>query len=255
MDGNNLTFHDLESRMRALENAREGELPENAYIIARLDGRGFSKLTNKHFSKPFDTEFHRLMVETMHHLLDYEPQIAFAYNQSDEISVLIPPGCAPFNRKARKLLSLLAAAASSKFSMLVGEAVCFDCRLNLQYDEEGVCNYFRWRSIDAERNAFNARAYWLLRKQGVPARAAAEQLRALSSREHKKLLAEHHTGADAHPTWQTRGCLLHRVEENRTGYNPISAQPTTYTRRKMQESDYSDELLGYLVEEALRSAR
>ena len=248
MERNHLTFQDLELLMRGNENAREGELPENAYIIARLDGRGFSKLTKKHFSKPFDIQFHQLMVKTMQHQLEYEPQLAFAYNQSDEISLLIPPGSSPFNRKARKLLSLLPSAASVKFSMLVGEPVSFDCRLNLQYNIEGVLNYFRWRSIDAERNAFNSCAYWLLRKQGVEPRAAAERLRVLSTAEHKSFLAEHHTDAANMPTWQTRGCIVHRIEETRHGFNPITGEETTYTRRRLQESDYSEELILQLLQ-------
>ena len=65
MDRKHMTFQEMEHIMRDIENAREGELPGNAYIIARLDGRGFSKLTKAHFKKPFDEQFHKLMVETM----------------------------------------------------------------------------------------------------------------------------------------------------------------------------------------------
>ena len=55
----------------------------------------------------------------------------------------------------------------------------FDCRLNLQYEWDKVLDYFRWRSIDAERNSFNAYYYWLLCGDGMGAQAATEKLRLL----------------------------------------------------------------------------
>lgn len=243
MDRTELTFQELEQLMRSHENSREGELPAHAYIIARLDGRGFSKLTKAHYKKPFDARFHQLMVETMRHLMEYEPELTLAYNQSDEISVLLLPGGSVFNRKARKLLSLLPAAASAKFSLMLGEPVCFDCRLNIQADAAGVMRYFRWRSIDAERNAFNACAYWLLREKGMAPQAAAEWLRTLDTPAQKKLLQEHHADATALPAWQTRGVIMHRIAETKTGFNPLTQESTTYTRRRLKEDDYSEDLL------------
>ena len=55
----------------------------------------------------------------------------------------------------------------------------FDCRLNLQYEWDKVLDYFRWRSIDAERNSFNSYYYWLLFGDGMGAQAATEKLRLL----------------------------------------------------------------------------
>jgi tRNA(His) 5'-end guanylyltransferase len=179
--------------------------------------------------------------------MDKEPEIALAYNQSDEISVLIMPGSSTFNRKARKLLSLLPAAASAKFSLLLGDPVCFDCRLNIQTDVEGVLRYFAWRSIDAERNAFNACAYWLLRKQGMQPQAAAELLRSLDTPEHRKLLQDHQADSTAIPVWQTRGVIMHRVLEQRVGFNPLTQERTTCSRRVLVETDYSEELLRDII--------
>ncbi|MCI6982141.1 MAG: hypothetical protein MR894_08040 [Akkermansia muciniphila] len=247
MDRKQMTFADLERQMRSIENAREGEIPADAYIIARLDGRGFSKLTKAHFEKPFDERFHRLMVETMCYLMEIEPDITLAYNQSDEISVLIMTGSSSFNRKARKILSLLPSAAAAKFSLRLGEPVSFDCRLNIQHDEEGVIRYFRWRSIDAERNAFNACAYWLLRKQGMDPQTAAEYLRSLDTQSHRKLLQDHHTDSTVIPVWQTRGVIVHRITEMHEGFNPLTHTVTTCTRRRLAEEDYSEALLQDII--------
>ena len=242
-----MTFQQLETLMRANENARDGALPTDTYIIARLDGRGFSRLTGANFIKPFDKRFHRLMVDTMFHLMEHEPDILLAYNQSDEISLLMLPGDAPFNRKSRKLLSLFPSVASAKFSLLLGEPVCFDCRLNLQDTPEGVLRYFRWRSIDAERNAFNACAYWLLRQLGTAPQAAAEQLRAIDSSTQRQLLADNGIDFNQLPIWQTRGTILHRVTETRPGFNPKTGENTTCTRRKITEADYSETLLNNIL--------
>lgn len=242
-----MTFQELEQLMRKVENAREGELPADVYIIARLDGRGFSKLTKAHFEKPFDERFHCLMVEVMRYLMELEPDITLAYNQSDEISLLIMPGSLSFNRKARKILSLLPSAAAAKLSLMLGEPVCFDCRLNIQSDVEGVIRYFRWRSIDAERNAFNACAYWLLRKQGMEPHAAAEHLRYMDIKTHRKLLQDHHADSSVIPIWQTRGVIMHRITETREGFNPLTHEVTTCMRRRLIEDDYSENLLYSII--------
>lgn len=242
-----MTFQELEQLMRNVENARESELPADVYIIARLDGRGFSKLTKAHFEKPFDERFHRLMVEVMRYLMEMEPDITLAYNQSDEISILIMPGSSSFNRKARKILSLLPSAAASKLSLLLGEPVSFDCRLNIQSDMEGVLRYFRWRSIDAERNAFNACAYWLLRKQGMEPQAAAEYLRSLDTQTQRKFLQNHHADSSVIPVWQTRGVIMHRITETREGFNPLTQEATICSRRRLIEVDYSENLLQSII--------
>ncbi len=247
MDRKQLTFSELEQQMRSVENMREGELPADVFIIARLDGRSFSKLTKVHFEKPFDEKFHCLMVKTMKYIMEKVPEIKLAYNQSDEISLLIMPGCSAFNRKARKLLSLLPSMASAKFTLLLGEPVSFDCRLNIQSNVEGMLRYFSWRSIDAERNAFNAWAYWLLRKQGAKPHDVAEYLRVLDKKAHKKLLRDHKVDLSEIPVWQTKGIIMYRITETRGGFNPLTQEPTICTRRKIMIEDYSEDTLRNII--------
>jgi tRNA(His) 5'-end guanylyltransferase len=55
----------------------------------RVDGRGFLRFTAARFDKPFDTTFHKLMVQTVRVLLD-ALQGCYAYTESNEISVLCP---------------------------------------------------------------------------------------------------------------------------------------------------------------------
>lgn len=232
-----MNFKEIDSSMRENECSRDGSIPLSAYIIARLDGRGFSTLTNQHFEKPYDLRFHRMMSETVRHLMQSGIKVPFAYTQSDEISLLLLPYGDAHGRKARKLLSLLAAEASARFSLQLGEVATFDCRLNLQYEWDKVQDYFRWRSIDAERNSFNAYCYWLLRGEGVDARSATEKLRQMDVSAWRRMLLDR--GVDfAHlPRWQVRGtCFYWRIVQ-KEGFNPHSGEPTLYTRRILVENE------------------
>ena len=90
-------------------------VPPNIYMVARLDGRGFTKLTKERhpFKKPFDVEFNRIMVETTQHLMDCGFQVVYGYTESDEISLLFDLNTNVFSRKLRKYNSLLAGEASA----------------------------------------------------------------------------------------------------------------------------------------------
>ena len=55
---------EFEARMRALEAFHPLRLPPRAWLILRLDGRGFSRFTETSFEKPFDARFHDGRVQT-----------------------------------------------------------------------------------------------------------------------------------------------------------------------------------------------
>jgi hypothetical protein len=48
----------FEGRLRALDVFHALRLPPGRWVILRLDGRGFSRLTEARFEKPFDARFH-----------------------------------------------------------------------------------------------------------------------------------------------------------------------------------------------------
>ena len=80
----------FENRMRELEYFHNLRLLPGAWVVVRVDGRGFSRFTESRFEKPFDLKFHGLMVHTAQALLQ-EMQGIYAYTESDEISVLFRP--------------------------------------------------------------------------------------------------------------------------------------------------------------------
>ena len=58
-----MNFDDFDAAMRTYEQSLDQKILPKMYIVARLDGRGFTKMTNEHFEKPFDERFKNMMVE------------------------------------------------------------------------------------------------------------------------------------------------------------------------------------------------
>ncbi|MFZ6759768.1 tRNA(His) guanylyltransferase Thg1 family protein [Undibacterium sp. Ji50W] len=85
-----MKFDELEKVMRAYETAHDDCVPVGTYMVARIDGRGFTRLTKETcaFEAPFDIKFRDLMVETCKHLMNCGFKVVYAHNQSDEISLL-----------------------------------------------------------------------------------------------------------------------------------------------------------------------
>ncbi|WP_317129698.1 tRNA(His) guanylyltransferase Thg1 family protein [Apibacter muscae] len=181
-------------------------LPE-IYMIARLDGRGFTKLTKEThpYKKPFDLEFSNLMVETSKHLMNCGFHILYAYTQSDEISLLFHKKETAFSRKTRKYISILAGEASAKFSLLLGSPGVFDCRISQLPHRELVMDYFRWRSEDALRNSLNAYCYWNLREENKTATQAFDFVKGMSISNKNEFLFKRGINFNDLPLWLKRG--------------------------------------------------
>lgn len=229
---------DLEARMRRYETALDSPIPPGFQIIARLDGRSFTRLTKEvcRFESPFDVRFHHLMAETCRHLMTCGFNVLLAYSESDEISLLIHPEETVFGRKPRKWMSILAAEASAAFSLALGQTAAFDSRLSVLPGEEQVVDYFRWRMNDAARCCLNGYAYWTLRRQGLKAHVVAAQLQGMSRADKHEWLFSQGLNFDALPTWQKRGFGVywgHRVID---GVNPLTGE-TCETQRRVLHVD------------------
>src|SRR5687767_6281695 len=126
-----MKFDELDSRMRVFETAHDLCVLPEVFMVARIDGRGFTRLTKEvhKFEAPFDVRMRDMMVETTEHLMNCGFNVVFGYTQSDEISLLFHPQISSFDRKLRKYNSLLAGEASAKFSILLGDHASFDCRI------------------------------------------------------------------------------------------------------------------------------
>lgn len=230
-----MRFDDLDTRLRIYETAYDFCIPPEQFIVVRLDGRGFTKLTKEiwQFEAPFDVRFRDLMVKTTAHLMQCGFNIIYGYTQSDEISLLFHANDDSFNRKTRKIISILAAEASAKFSVLHGQIASFDARICILPSPKIVEDYFRWRHEDAHRNALNAHCYWMLRKEGENIKRATNQVKGLSRQEKHDLLFSRDINFNELPSWQKRGTGLYFKNIEKQGFNPKTQEPTVSSRREI----------------------
>lgn len=162
------------NRMKDYEMAEAGrKLMPLIPIIARIDGRGFSKFT-KGLERPYDIRLSKLMVDTTKYLV-HETNACCGYTQSDEITLgWYSPEYGSeifFDGRISKMTSTLAALASVYFNRelpgrlppeYVAKMPTFDSRVwNVPNIVEGA-NAFLWREQDATKNSISmaARAYY-----------------------------------------------------------------------------------------------
>ncbi len=231
-----MKFDDLNSKMRVYEPAHDLSVLPEVYMVARIDGRNFTRLTKElhTFEAPFDERFRNYMHETTEHLLSCGFRVTYGYTQSDEISLLFHRDESSFGRKVRKYNSILAGEASAKFSTLLGDVATFDCRIVQLPNEALVVDYFRWRHEDAHRNALGAHCYWALRKQGASATEATQQLSGLSVPDKNELLFRvAKLNFNDVPNWQKRGAGVYWEEFEKSGTNPKTGEVALSTRRRI----------------------
>ncbi len=234
-----MKFDELDKRLRVYETAHDFCVPPNLYMVARIDGRGFTRLTKERhpFERPFDPKFRDMMVETVKHLMQCGFKVIYGFTESDEISLLFDLHEDTFSRKLRKYNSVLAGEASAKFSVLLGDVGAFDCRISQLPRERDVIDYFRWRNEDAHRNALNAHCYWLLRNQGQSVVEATKHIEGKSTSFKNELLFTHGINFNDLPAWQKRGIGLYWQEFDKVGWNPVSEQKVVARRRNLKVDD------------------
>lgn len=231
-----MKFDELDMRMRIYEEYNDRRVLPGMYMVARIDGRNFTRLTKEvhKFNAPFDERVRDMMLDTTEHLMKCGFNVLFGYAQSDEISLLFHPEEEAFERKVRKYNSVLAGEASAKFSLLLQDLACFDCRICELPNESLVIDYFRWRNEDAHRNALSGHCYWLLRQQGLSPAKAAAQLNRCSTAQKNELLFQHGTNFNDLPLWQKRGSGLYWEWFEKQGINPKTGQVETAQRRRIK---------------------
>ena len=251
-----MNFEELDKKMRVYEQSIDQNLLPDLYLVARLDGRSFSRLTKEvcNFEAPFDERFRDMMVNTVKALMECGFRVVYGYTESDEISLLFHKEETTFGRKVRKFNSILAGQASAAFSLQLGQVAVMDCRLVPLPNIERVRDYFLWRQEDAHRNALNAHCYWMLRKEGMGAQAANDLLEGKSIAWKNELLFSRGINFDKLPAWQKRGIGIYWTEVEKAGFNPLTRQEVKTLRRTLQVSyelplgqQYADMVVAFLA--------
>jgi tRNA(His) guanylyltransferase len=229
-----MKFSDLDTRMRQYEIAHDYCIPEGFYVVARLDGKCFHKLT-ANMDHPFDDYFNAMMRHVCATLmLSSDVKFSYGYTQSDEISLLLSDNCVSFNRKERKLVSVLAGIASASASIFLDTMAVFDCRLSILPSTKLVVDYFSWRQADCSRNALNSMSYWYLRDKGYSASAASNKLDGMGAGMKHELL--HSLGANFADLkgWQKNGVGFYFEEFERTGIDPRTGEECLVKRASLK---------------------
>lgn len=231
-----MKFNELDRKMRVFETAHDICVLPQIFMVARLDGRSFTRLTKEihQFEAPFDLRMRDLMEETTSHLMNCGFNVIFGYTQSDEISLLFHPEINSFDRKLRKFNSILSGEASAKFSLLLGDVACFDCRISELPNVALVCDYFRWRNEDAHHNSLNAHCYWLLRRQGKSVKDATAYLENKSVAEKNELLWQNGINFNDLPLWQKRGVGLYWESYQKPAVNKLTGEEVLATRNRIK---------------------
>ena len=231
-----MKFDELDRKMRIYETAADVYVLPEIFMVARIDGRSFTRLTKEvhPFEAPFDPCFRDYMIATTEHLMQCGFNVIYGYTQSDEISLLFHPSDETFARKLRKLNSILAGEASAKFSLLLGDVAAFDCRISQLPQIGDVVDYFRWRSEDAHRNALNGHCYWMLRQQGKSVEASITYLAGLSVAEKNELLFSMGVNFNEIPNWQKRGIGVLWETYDKAGKNLLTGETVVSLRQRIR---------------------
>ncbi|KAK4503883.1 hypothetical protein PRZ48_004798 [Zasmidium cellare] len=175
-------------------------LPPSNWIVVRIDGRGFSKLTKKYdFAKPNDRRALDLMnaaaVEVVRSFVD----IVLAYGQSDEYSFIFHESAQLFERRAAKLATSVATQFTAEYCMLWpkymqgvelerpwptfdGRCVCYPKRKILR-------DYLAWRQADCHINNLYNTTFWnLVLKGGRTGTEAEDDLKGTVSGDKNEIL-------------------------------------------------------------------
>lgn len=220
----------LGDRMKEYESVSDISLTKRTPVIIRLDGKAFHTLTQG-LDRPFDEEFHNIMVRVSKFLCENIQGVEFAYTQSDEISLLLTDyetirTEAWFDYRIQKLCSVSAGYATVKFNEILdilknNEAVefiheevsnkfrdikrgVFDSRVfNLPKNE--VCNYFIWRQKDSTRNSIQSVGQYYF---------SHNEMQGLSNNEvQEKLWQEEDVNWNDLDVWKKRGVCIKKVNE------------------------------------------
>ena len=250
-----MIFEELDKKMRAYEESLDQVLLPDLYMVARIDGRNFTRLTKEicKFEPPFDVRFRDMMIETVKSLMDCGFRVVYGFTESDEISLLFHADETAFGRKVRKYNSILAGVTSASFSLRLGQPAVFDCRMIPLPTAERVQDYFLWRQEDANRNALNSHCYWMLRQKGMSPQEATGMIEGQSVSFKNELLFQNGVNYDALPSWQKRGVGIWWTDVEKEGYNPVKQESMLTTRRSLHveyelplRQEYADLIGGFL---------
>ncbi|XP_073294193.1 tRNA(His) guanylyltransferase 1-like isoform X1 [Primulina huaijiensis] len=176
----------------------EDEVMPPNIIVVRVDGRNFSRFSEAHeFVKPNCKKALELMNECARVVLEHFPDIIFSYGYSDEFSFVFKKETKFYQRRASKILSLIASFFTSVYVTKWKEVFpekdlsyspSFRARVILCASVEVLQAYLAWRQNECHlSNQYNT-CLWQLIKCGKPEKEAQEMLEGSHKQDKNELL-------------------------------------------------------------------
>jgi tRNA(His) 5'-end guanylyltransferase len=222
-------------RMKQFESQTCGiKLIPGLPIIARLDGKGFSKFT-KGLKRPYDERLSNLMIETTKYLVK-ETNANCGYTQSDEITLLWYTdkinSSLYFDGRLFKMIGDLAGMSSVYFNRFLLQYLPeksdkmprFDSRVYNVPNLEESTNSFLWREQDATKNSISMAAQSFY---------SHNQLMGKNGKEKREMLFDVGVNWNDYPDFFKRGTYIQRRRVSKP-FNEveISKLPQKHNARK-----------------------
>ncbi|KAL4917855.1 Thg1 C terminal domain-containing protein [Aspergillus aurantiobrunneus] len=158
----------------------------NTWIVVRIDGRGFHKLSDRYaFQKPNDRRALDLMNAAAIEVLKDLPDLAIAYGVSDEYSFVFHPSCELFERRSAKLVTTIVSTFTAHYIYQWGNYFpdtplqppylpSFDGRAVVYPMARNLRDYMSWRQVDCHINNLYNTTFWMMVLHGGMSNTDAE---------------------------------------------------------------------------------
>lgn len=229
---------DLGDRMKMYEAMNEKQFLPYLPVMARIDGRCFSKFT-KGMNRPYDERMSECMINTTKKLVG-ETGALVGYTQSDEITLMWYSDSINsqiwFDGKHSKMVSQLGSLSTLYFykecERLLGKEFLdkmptFDARVWQVPSKEEAVNVFLWREKDATKNSISmaAREYYSHR-----------QLENKNSNQKQDMLFEAGINWNDYPDYFKRGTYVRKIMvEKQFSVDEIEKLPKNHAARTNPE--------------------
>ncbi|KAI4141850.1 MAG: hypothetical protein LQ340_007522, partial [Diploschistes diacapsis] len=197
------------------------------YIVVRIDGRGFHKLSQKYgFRKPNDVRALELMNASAIAVMKELPDICMSYGISDEYSFIFEKPTELFERRESKLITTVVSTFTAHYVhawsdyfpnvTLTQPLPSFDGRAIEYPTKEALRDYMSWRQVDCHVNNLFNTAFWALVQRGCLNETQAEEaLKGTnSSDKHEILFSRFSINYNNEPESFRKGTVIYRSDED-----------------------------------------
>ncbi|KAF2235518.1 putative tRNAHis guanylyltransferase Thg1 [Viridothelium virens] len=199
----------------------------STWIVIRIDGRGFHKLSAKYeFEKPNDKRALNLMNAAAEGVMKELPDLVLAYGVSDEFSFIFHKDCTLFERRESKLVTTVVSTFTSYYvylwpsyfenKPLFPPLPSFDGRAVLYPIDRILRDYVSWRQVDCHINNLYNTTFWALVQKGNMNGTDAEKelMGTVSSDKNEILFSRFGINYNNEPEIFKKGSVLYRDYAN-----------------------------------------